>query len=273
MRTSRIVLISLLLIGMSVQAQKIYIRAGLGAAVTTAANIEFNSTQSPDYTTNQVSTKKAGLGTGLPFVLAAGYKLSENFRIELGVDYFYGFFIKTKDIMQTSTFDSKYHGQMLSIVPAIVMTFPIDKFHPYARLGLKLGVMNSVVYQDKRVQTILPEKATETTTESKIKEYGGIAIGAQAALGTDYAINDKISLFGEIQLDGISYSPKHGKYTEYSVDGADQMASRTKNENNWNFLKDVDFNKIIPDDQPDELPRVNFRFGNVGLVVGVKYTL
>jgi hypothetical protein len=273
MKTSKILLLSLLFIGMSVQSQNIYIRAGLGVAVSTAANIEFNTTQSPDYTTNQVSTKKAGLGTGLPFVLAAGYKLSENFRVELGVDYFYGFSIKTKDIMQTSTFESKYHGQMLSIVPAIVMTFPVDKLHPYARLGLKLGVMNSVVFQEKRVQTILPDKATETTTESKIREYGGIAIGAQAAVGTDYAVNDKISIFGEIQLDGISYSPKHGKYLEYSQDGVDQMSSRTKNENNWNFLKDVDFTKNIPDDQPDEVPRINFRFGNVGLVVGVKYTL
>ena len=273
MKTSRILLIGLLFIGMSVQAQKVYIRAGFGAAVTTSANMTVNGYQPPDFSASQVSTKKAGLGTGLPFVLAAGYKLSENFWAELGVDYFYGFTIKTNDVMQTGTFDSKYHGQMLSIVPAFVMTFPLDKFHPYARLGLKLGVMNSVVYEEKRVQTIFPLKATELTTEWKSKDYGGIAIGTQAALGTDYAINDKISIFGEIQLDGISYSPKHGKYLEYSEDGVDKMSSRTENENNWNYLKDVDFNKTIPSDQPDELPRVNFRFGNVGLIVGVKYTL
>ena len=133
--------------------------------------------------------------------------------------------------------------------------------------------MNSVVYQEKRVQTIYPEKATEMTIESKSKEYGGIAIGVQAALGTDYAISDKISIFGEIQLDGISYSPKHGKYLEYSQDGVDQMANRTENQNKWNFLKEVDFNKNIPADQPGEVPRVNNRFGNVSLVVGVKYTL
>jgi len=275
MKKSGIILIGLLLIGMSLQAQKIYVRAGLGAAVTTAANIIGDNTMTNDGT-DKVTTKKAGLGTGLPFVLAAGYKLHENFFVELGIDYFYGFSIKSKDVYPTyypsSSIDSKWHGQMLSIVPAVVMTFAINKIHPYARLGLKLGVLNSVVYNDTEIKSA-PERAGESTHESKSKDYGGIALGVQAALGTDYAISDKISLFGEIQVDGISYSPKHGKYLEYSIDGVDQMGNRTVNQNEWDYLKDVDYTKNITADQPDEASRVNHRFGNVGLVIGVKYTI
>ena len=98
MKTSRILLIGILLIGMTVQAQKIYIRAGLGAAVTTAANIISNTTQPPDYSTAPRSRPKRQVwAQGFLCCLAAGYKLSENFWAELGVDYFYGFFIKTKD--------------------------------------------------------------------------------------------------------------------------------------------------------------------------------
>jgi hypothetical protein len=162
---------------------------------------------------------------------------------------------------------------MLSLVPAFVMTFPLDKIHPYARLGLKLGVMNSIVYQHHDIQISYPEKATETIIDSKNKNYGGIALGVQAAVGTDYDISDKISIFGEVQVDGISYSPKHGKILEYSQDGVDQMGDRTVKENNWDFLKEVDGSKTIPDDQPNESPRVNYHFGNVGLIVGIKYTL
>jgi hypothetical protein len=270
MKTSRILLICLLFIGMSVQAQKFYVRAGLGAAVSTAAYItyEVNFTSNDN---NKITTKKAGLGTGLPFVLAAGYKLNENFGFEFGIDYFYGFSAKSKTVSPTYSYESKWHGQMLSLVPAFVMTFPVDKFHPYARLGLKLGVMNSVVYNDHEVRTSYPEKATETVIDSKSKDYGGIAIGVQAALGTDYAINDKVSIFGEIQVDGISYSPKHGKYLEYSQDGVDQMGSRTVKDNKWDYLKEIDGSTTIPDDQPDKKTRINYYFGNVGLVIGVKF--
>jgi hypothetical protein len=269
MKTSGILLIGLLFIGITMQAQKIYIRAGLGAAVTTSAGIIKDYTWTSDGV-YKVETKKAGLGTGLPFVLAAGYKLNEHFGFELGIDYFYGFSIKSKYTTTFSTLDSKWNGQMLSIVPAFVMTFPLDKIHPYARLGLKLGVLNSVVYKDHEIRTA-PEKAIGTDTESKSKDYGGIAIGAQAALGTDYAINDKISIFGEIQVDGISYSPKHGKFLEYSENGVDMMASRSVKNNRWDYLKDVDMTKTIPEDQPDERVRINYYFGNVGLVVGVKF--
>jgi len=268
MKTSRILLIGLLLIGMNMQAQKIYIRAGLGAAVSTSADIVRDYTSSS--TSSTMTSKKAGLGTGLPFVLAPGYKFNEHFGVELGINYFYGFTVKAKNESSYSSFEKKYHGQMLSLVPAFIFTFSVDKIHPYARMGLILGVMNSVVY--KYHETSTPSlKTTANEIDSKSKDYGGIAIGAQAALGADYAISDKISLFGEIQVDGISYTPKHGKYLEYSQNGVDVMGDRTVNQNKWDYKKEIDMTQEIPDDQPDQVSRVNHRFGNVGLIVGVKF--
>jgi len=278
MKPFRILIIGLLFTGMSIQAQKIYFRGGFGAAVSTAADISYHLTgisDSTSWTAQTLATKKAGVGTGLPFVIAAGYKLSDNFSAELGIDYFYGFNVAVKDIFYYSPIESKGRGQMLSLVPAFVLTFPIEKFHPYARLGLKIGVLNSVVYNIHETYTYITQNENTITVdlESKSKDYGGIAIGVQAALGTDYALNEKISLFGEIQVDGISYSPKHGKYLEYSENGADQMGNMTEKQKKWNYLKDIDYNKSIPDDQPWEKPRLNYRFGNVGLIVGVKFNL
>jgi hypothetical protein len=267
MKTSRILLIGLLFIGMNVQAQKAYVRAGLGIAVSTSADIvqEYNNN------TGTLTSKKAGLGTGLPFVLAPGFKFNEHFGVELGINYFYGFTIKDKNEGSFSSSEKKYHGQMLSLVPAFIMTFSVDKIHPYARLGLILGVMNSVVYKNHETYYQEWKAAAYLETDSKSKDYGGIAIGAQAALGTDYAISDKISLFGEIQVDGISYAPKHGKYLEYSQDGVDVLGDRTVNQNKWDYKKEIDMSQEIPNDQPDQVARVNHRFGNVGLVVGVKF--
>ncbi len=272
--------LALLFIGLSTHAQKLYIRGGLGAAVSTAANYTSDYYYiSPGYYST-VTSKKQGLGTGLPFVLAAGYNLSENFSLELGIDCFYGFTNKQKSEITESNnttqgfnWDSKWNGQMLSIVPAFVMSLPLDKFKPYARLGLKLGVLNSVVYKTHRVNDYPVKSTIAMEIDSKIKTYGGIAIGVQTAVGTDFILSDLISIFGEIQVDGISYAPKHGKYVEYSENGVDKMGSRTVKENQWNYIKEVDNSKTIPDNQPNEYNKVNEHFGNVGLVFGVKVNL
>jgi len=271
MKTFRVLFIGLLLIGMTAQAQKIYIRGGLGVAVSTAADFtsDINNNSSGDLI---ITSKKQGLGTGLPFVLAAGYRLNEHFAFELGVDYFYGFSNKQKFESNNTATESKWNGQMLSIVPAFVMSLPLDKFKPYARLGLKLGVLNSMTVTHHESDNN-PLPPTSTVIDSKIRNYGGIAVGVQAAVGTDFKLSDLLSLFGEIQVDGISWAPKHGKYTEYSINGVDNMGSMAVKANQWNYVKEIDGSKTIPDDQPNEYNKVNDQFGNVALVLGVKVNL
>jgi hypothetical protein len=274
MKNFRILFFGLLLTGISVQAQNLYLRAGAGVAMSTSAFYIADYTN----TTNSYTAtmKKQGFGTGLPFVLAAGYNLNEHFSLELGVDYFYGFTIKQKAENTFSSFNSyetKMRGKMLSIVPAFVVHLPLDKFKPYARLGVKLGVVNSVVSKKHEVNTSSGKSTAATDIQSKSKEYGGIALGVQAAVGTDFPLSDRLSLFGEIQVDGISYSPTHGKYTEYIVNGVDKLNDRTVRENTWDYVKEVSYPSNIPDDQPDQFGKINQPFGNVGLVLGVKINL
>jgi hypothetical protein len=272
MKPYRILIIGLLLIGMSGQAQKIYFRGGIGAAVTTAADIHLNRTFVSDSASSRnqsIKTTKEGIGSGLPFALAAGYMINENFSVELGIDYFYGFTIKEKQTYTNSDWQwvSESHGQMLSLVPAVILTVPLNKIQPYARLGLMLGVLNSVVNVGS------PPQSPDTINIWKEKDYGGLAIGVQTALGINYALSEKLSLFAEIQLDAISYSPKHGKYLEVKDHGVDLLALFSEKNKKWDYLKDIDFDKEIPNDQPGEQVRVNYRFGNVGLIVGVKFHL
>ena len=276
MKATGILLFAILIIGVNVHAQKIYIRGGLGAAVSTAASYysdyTINTGTSNSYTT---TSKKDGVGTGLPFVIATGFNLSEHFSVELGVDYFYGFTSKQNFLTYTgSSSDAKWHGQMLSLVPALVMSFPLEKFKPYARLGCKVGILNGYVVSQHSEYDYPLEKSTSIfVVDSKSKVYGGVAIGAQAAVGTDFALSDLISLFGEVQLDGISYAPTHGKYIEYTENGVDKLGSRTVNDNEWKYLREVDHSKTIPSDQPKEYDKVNIQFGNVGLLLGVKINL
>jgi hypothetical protein len=92
----------------------------------------------------------------------------------------------------------------------------------------------------------------------------------QAAMGTDIVLGDKLSLFAEIQVDGISYAPKHGKYTKYDVNGTDQLENMTTKEKEVDYVTDIDYGEDIPDDQPDKQLRNNYPLTNVGLILGLK---
>ncbi len=269
MKKTETLLLCLLFFGTGIHAQTFYTRAGLGFAVTTAANISTSSYYNSGGNASTISGKKEGIGTGVPFVLAAGYKLNPNLGFEFGIDYFTGFSMSSKSGSDTYSSTSKTRGQMLSLVPAVFFTFPINKLSPYARLGLKIGIVNNVTYEYNNTYN----SSQLADIESKSKNYGGVAMGVQAAVGTDYAFNDMVSIFGEIQVDGISFSPTHGKYTVYNVDGVDQLSSMDLHEKSWNYLKEIDNSKNHPSDEPDERFRTNYRFGNVGLIIGAKINI
>ncbi len=271
MKATRTLLLAILLISMNVHAQKIYIRGGLGAAISTSAN--YISTYVNSGNSYSSTVKKQGFGSGIPFVIAAGWKFNQHYAIELGVDYFQGFAIKqtVENIHSSnSTYDYQWRGQMVSLVPAFVMSLPLNKFSPYARLGLKLGVLNRVIEENHQVISYIE---TSTERQTKSRDYGGIAIGAQVACGTDFVLSDVISLFCEIQLDGISYSPTHGKYIEYTENGIDKMNSRTVKQNEWIYKKEVTYPNDIKDSEPNEVSKTNYQFGNASLLLGVKINL
>jgi hypothetical protein len=161
---------------------------------------------------------------------------------------------------------------MLSIVPALVMSIPLDKFQPYARLGLKLGVMNSVI-TELHQELNGGIKVTTSDHQIKSKDYGGMAIGAQAGIGTAFKLSDLLSLFAEIQLDGISYSPKHGKYTEYTNNGEDQMGTLYTRDKEWDYVDEATLSNSTPENEPGKEVKINYMFGNVGLLLGVKINL
>jgi hypothetical protein len=206
------------------------------------------------------------MGDGMPFTVAAGYYLGENFGVELGVDYFLAFSHKTVDTYPDETYTTKRSGSMLSLVPALVMRFTVDKIKPYARLGIIIGVLNSG--KDK-ISDIYSHGDYEKTD----KVYGGIAIGAQAALGIEYPLSKLLSLFGEVNLNGISWAPTKGKVTKATDNGVDMLSTMTTKEKTWVYVKKLDETENIPDSDPDKYSTVNYSESNVGLIVGVKINL
>jgi hypothetical protein len=257
----------ILLSGVSIcaQAQSYYVRAGFGAAISTSPRIGIESTSLSDsgYLYKE-DAKRVGLANGLPIVAAAGYYFGNNFGVELGVDYFAGFNVKPFLYDQVDSWTSKGRGSMLSIVPAIVIRINNDKLKPYARLGVMIGVLNKVLL----FETNNPSTSNSESTTSK--DYGGIAIGAQAALGTELPLSKLFSLFGEVNFNAISWAPTKGKYIKDTYNGVDQLPDLTTKEKTWIYVKNLDTSQTIPNSDPNKQNLVNYSFSNIGLIVGVK---
>ena len=278
MKKSGILLVVILFTGIFIQAQTIYFRGGGGVAVSTAARITADQTGE-----NTANYKKSGIGSGIPVVLAAGYQIGDFAGLELGVDYFSGFPVKsTYDYLIFSSGnpfenirvsgDYKLSGRMLSLVPAVVLTYPLKKISPYARLGVKIGFLNELTSEQHET-----EAATSYTVAvdrvMKTRYYGGVSVGVQAALGAEFKLNHTVSFFGEIQVEGITYSPMSGKYTEYIVNGVDRLSTMDTRSKSWDYRKEISGSASISSDQPDQRLRINYPFGNVGVIAGIKCTI
>jgi len=154
MKTRQLLIMALILIATVMQGQSVYVRAGLGGAISTSPKIDYESGSS-----GTIESKRVGYGNGLPFVVAGGYYFGEHFGLELGVNYLFGFpnKIKSSDNYYTNT--EKFSGSMLSVVPAFVMKFDVGRVKPYCRIGLLIGVLNSsnanainIIYLQKKLQ-------------------------------------------------------------------------------------------------------------------------
>jgi hypothetical protein len=272
MKKNYMILFALCTLAGSLSAQKMYVRAGLGGGVGLsqyASNIWSDETQTSS--TDNFVIKSTGLGGGFNVNAAFGYKVSDNVGVELGVNEFIGLGKKTHSTVDNgtnqSTTDNKISGMMLQLVPAVLITPGLEKINPYARLGMIIGVLPSIVLTQDN--TNAGGERASMVTDTKLKISGGVALGFTAAGGVMYNISDLLSVYGELVYNGITYAPKKGVYKKYTLNGVDQLPDMTTRDKEMKFEKKYDANATIDPGSPSVQSQVSFNFSDVLLNVGV----
>jgi hypothetical protein len=214
---------------------------------------------------------KAHLGTGLPLGIAGGYKFDRHYGVEFGIDYFQGFSTKKTDMNNGDAMTTKISASMISLNPSFKMSVSCGPVEPFARIGPEIGIQNN--YRTLMTGTTYMFKSTQAAQSGEMvtRDYGGIALGIKAAVGVEYPVTKLIAVFAEVQGRAISFAPKHGKITKYTVDGADQLSSLSTRSKTWDFVKSKDNSVTIPNDQPNQYLRVSHSVSNAALVVGVGF--
>lgn len=250
--------------GAAFTQDKAYVSLGAGVGIGTARTYDLCMTNDKVY--------PIGLGKGLGFNLRAGYFLGKNIALELGVGYRMGFSTKVEIELDgpegiKSSYGTevlKFKGNMLSLVPAILISPSLDlgKVRPYARLGVIIGILPSII-------TKVDVTAPYGNSTMSLKYYGGVAFGGSFALGGDFNLSDLLAIYAEIYYDALSYAPTKGKITKYEVDGKDELPDLTTFDKEVEFVKDL--TGFTPkDSEPDQQFKNSYPFNSLGLNIGVK---
>jgi opacity protein-like surface antigen len=225
-----------------------------------------NSTEtSEDVSKNEVVSYS--LGKGINFGGTIGYMFDKNIGAEVGINYLKG--------AKTVGLDTRLNGErvensiaatMLQINPKLVLALDYEKINPYAKFGLIVGISPSVE---------TTEDKTEITDELPVKNlsvrefYGGQAFGFNAALGLMINLNANFGLFGELNLNNLSYSPSDSTLRKSTIDGIDNLPNLTENEKNFKYLKEYTSSTT---DETNILPKFTLPFGSIALNIGAKYS-
>ncbi|MEI6899087.1 MAG: outer membrane beta-barrel protein [Bacteroidota bacterium] len=258
----------------TMQAQSFYARLGVGATMgLTHYDGSFGNQTLVGTTSDITELRSTGLGSGLNIDLGLGKMFSPYIGVELGLNYFMGFGIKATYNgtagSYTQTGENKISAKMFQIIPAIVITPGFEKLNPYGRFGLIIGVGGGI----KNAITSNNTGGLKASSVDYIeKESGGVALGFSTALGADYHIGSALSLFAEINLNGLQYSPSKGKIDTWTVDGIDRLPFATTKEKQWDYVSKLDSQVDIPDGSSNQLLKQTAILTNVGISIGVKFS-
>lgn len=205
----------LILFSGAITAQSIYVRAGTGYGLPIAsATIGQSNSRTEVYnTTGTTSTSStegvnASYGSGLDFNFAFGYKLNENFIIDLNFQYLMSRKFKTDDNYNYISGTYSYVDNAITttsakgifINPSMIFSAGFGKAAPYARFGFIIG---SPTVTSERYAYYNGDGIDSTITKGEYKK--GMAFGFQGAVGMNWKLSEKLDLFTEVNFTGMTY--------------------------------------------------------------------
>jgi outer membrane protein W len=239
---------------------------GTGQPNTAAAYILqiLNATE-PSATTSTQEIAKINLGQGFNAGATFGYMFNKNIGLELGANYLMSSKTNTTNTSYSGDYrNNEISAKMIQIKPTIVFRGGYDKINPYAKLGMVIGSGKMILEGDS--------KDGGDTYNTTLELNEGTPIGFQGSLGTLYKINEKFSLFAELDLISLSYAPKRGEYTKFIVNGADVLSSMSVENKEIEFVDSFTNTGVSsPSTQPSKAPKVPFSFSSFGLNIGLQY--
>jgi opacity protein-like surface antigen len=257
-----IVALAALLLAPVASAQDIYLKANIGYGFGTSAS-GLGALHDDKY-------RYMSLGAGFLGGAGLGYYFTDNLAVELGINYHLGRNFKSEQTENFTKIETEYRGSGLQLTPCVVITTGRENsIAPYARIGMLVGLLNQVNEVSKQsVDLPVGAPIDIRSTEEQARYYGGVGLGAVAALGVDYVISDNLIIFSELQLTSFAYRPAKGELKVSKVDDVDRLPTLEDREKSWEYTNNI--NDVKPGENNKRLTD-KFPFGAIGINFGVKF--
>ncbi len=295
------------------QAQGIYFGLGGGYGFA-AAKADFGSypieagesksTQTVTNGTVQSSTlytaNSFSLGKGINLGLFGGYMINKNVGVELGIGYLFGSSTQsTEENDQTNISSGSFQptvtetstsittvivkGSMLRLTPSLRLQCGEAKIHPYAVVGLIIGVAGKFTKNSEDITSYANSQSTGTppapqpnSDDVNILTYnGGISFGFHGAVGVNYLLTEKLGIFAELAGNYQDFSPDKGVLTTSTTNGSDNLPKMTVNETQTTYSSTFTSTSGGPatPGTPYGAPSFHIPFSSYGFTIGVHFTL
>ncbi|MCB0699623.1 MAG: hypothetical protein H6551_09305 [Chitinophagales bacterium] len=269
-------------------AQKIYVRAGLGYAVPQGGQLyDMNgfplngkSNAVIPATGGQYSetfeVKKASFAAGVHATIAAGAMVTKHLGVELMADIGAatkktGTSLSQTDGLSTITYDINQQSKLpVLLIPSAVIQSG-GKLNFYARGGVVIPVKATIDLE----ATIIQDDYNIATTNTVRTTYGigekyktRMSPGFAGAMGVRIAPTKKISVFGEISLLSLNLYYKESEVTTLTQNGMSVLNQLTPAEKTTKY----EFEGTLTGTS-NTMPTYSVPFSTIGVNVGVAFGL
>ncbi len=218
-------LISLLISGFLISTQlsaQFYVGANVGYGVPITPE-PFGLTydfvkDGNNFTQQNITNQYSNAGQGFRASVQPGFMFNENFGFELGVYYFASPEILVQDTISGDGFYKTYtNAWHLRLTPALLFKAGTGDITPYAKVGLCIPVAGSVTARREANDPLLVNEqfailnyindngdmitADRFDLEAEFK--GQFSVGFESVAGIDYALNDNLSIYGEVAFTAL----------------------------------------------------------------------
>lgn len=280
----------LLLITPLAIGQKHYLKFSYGYGLPVFGN-QYTTT-SYNYTIypKSVTTDKTynsynfSLGGGHKVDMLYGIALKSNIFFEFGLNYSFGdttnfsSYEKYEPASNPAYFirwDAKQslRGKALSVQPSLQIVLFENSINPYIRFGPMASFIGINEQIDISSYSVLVGNSRGIAYCEKFKYESKLSYGFLAALGTDIAISDDISVFGEVKYSMIYYKPGKASCYYYTEDERNFLTQLTVSQKEIEFSDEVKDKDNSNPDIPTKAPEVVYSFNNISFNLGVKICL
>jgi hypothetical protein len=228
-----------------------------------------NSTQ-----TISAVSKPMDLGMGLQVGLCGGFRFSKNIAAEIVCNYFKGANYGISNSIITPSVPPyqdqiTYNASMFKIIPSVRFQLGENKFHPYMKMGVIIGVGAKMTEESYFEQL------------HEIQEYSGRASwGFLGGLGILYDVTKKLTAFIEVTGNFQNWAPAKSVYTKYDQNGVDQLPNMPLSSKETDYqsqytttLVNQNGNWVLPPNSPTPAQKMFLPFSSAGFTIGINYSI